>query len=35
MKGHTYKRKREIIKKTVKKQTPFLKKKKKITIENN
>ena len=35
MKGHTYKRTREIIKTTVKEQTPFLKKKKKITIENN
>ena len=34
MKGHTYKRTREIIKTTVKEQTPFLKKKK-ITIENN
>ena len=29
MKGHTYKRTREIIKTTVKEQTPFLKKKKK------
>ena len=30
MKGHTYKRTREIIKTTVKEQTPFLKKKKKL-----
>ena len=30
MKGHTYKRTREIIKTTVKEQTPFFKKKKKL-----
>ena len=34
MNRHTYKITREIIKTTVKEQTPF-KKKKKITIENN
>ena len=34
MKGRTYKRTREIIKTTVKEQTPFFKNKK-ITIENN